>query len=311
MGFTAPPHPPIRTAEVAKRTSHSEDRTASRLLSASVIASLVAIACLMWFAAAAIAEVIGAGPDETIQQAYGPLAQQKTYSGAFEQPGDVDYLAFDVAAAGETLRFTLANTMQSCSSPDQDYCPVYATLMDASNQQVGGDTSGAGTVAIVGDSETFDWTFAQAGTYYLLMESNDNLPAGQPTYSVTIGPPPGTGSGRTSPGSGAAKRPIVKSIVVAPRQRGSVVSAKLVLGTPATRLAARLYVLRSRGRRSYVAGVVRRHVGPGTVRLSLALPASDRHALKVRHHILLLLDLTITAASGRHAEYERRVTLSG
>jgi len=38
---------------------------------------------------------------------------------------------------------------------------VYATLIDQTKHQVGGDASSAGTVATVDDKETIDWTFAR------------------------------------------------------------------------------------------------------------------------------------------------------
>ena len=152
---------------------------------AALFAALIALGVGV-SASAAKADIIGAGPDETIAQAYGPLTPGVNYSGAFSNPNDVDYLAFAVASAGESLQFTVSNTLQSCNSPDDDYCPLYATLMDQTNQQVGGDSSSAGTVATFDDTETIDWTFAAPGTYYVLMESNGNLADGQPTYTVSF-----------------------------------------------------------------------------------------------------------------------------
>lgn len=258
---------------------------------------LVGVVAAEISASPAKADIVGAGSDESIPQAYGPLLESMTYTGAFTGPQDVDYLSFAVTSAGESLHFTVSNTMQSCDSPDQDSCPLYATLMDQTNNQVGGDTSSAGTVATVNDTETIDWTFAQPGTYYLLMESNGNLPAGQPTYTVRIGPP-------------AATAPIVKSIQVARRQRGNLVTGRVVLGQPAASLRASLFALGRGGRQTYIASLTRRPVTARTYPLAIHLPASYREALKLRHTLSLVLKITIAPASGAPLNYTRRVTLT-
>jgi hypothetical protein len=263
-------------------------------------------------ASAAGADVVGGGPDETITQAAGPLLPYVSYSGAFANPGDVDYLAFRVAFAGETLGFLVANTTQSCNSPDDDSCPVYATLMDSTNQQVGGDTSGAGTVATAGDTETFSWTFAQPGTYYLLMESNGNLADGQPTYSVGVAVPGGTGGpgGSGGTGGGAGSGPVVKSITVGRRQRGNRVTAQVVLTQRAASLSATLLALGPHGRETEIAKLTRHSVAPRTYLLALALPAFYRRELEHSHRLSLVLETTVTTSSGRRLSYTRRVTLT-
>jgi hypothetical protein len=246
-------------------------------------------------ATAATADIVGAGPDETIQQAYGPLAQSVNYSGAFTGPNDSDYLAFNVASPGESLHFTVSNTMQRCNSPDKDSCPLYATLMDQTNHQVGGDNSSAGTIATVNDTETIDWTFAQAGTYYLLMESNGNLPAGQPTYTVRIGPPPPSG-------------PVVKSITVRRHQHGFSVRSVVVLGQPAASLRMTVLALAANGRRTFVATSALHSVAAGTYRPSIRLPAFWRQRLVRRGSLSLLVKFTIVTPSGSHLFFTRRVT---
>lgn len=224
----------------------------------------------------------------------------RSYSGAFATPDDVDYLAFDVASAGESLRFTVSNTLQSCNSPDLDSCPLYATLMDQTNQQVGGDTSSAGTVATVDDTETIDWTFAQPGTYYLLMESNGNLANGQPTYVVQFGPPPpagggggsGHGGGHGGGGSvGGGSGPIVNSLTVARHQRGNWVAARVALAEPAASVRETLFALHPGGRRTYVASSTRRQLAARRYRLSIRLSAPYRQALMLRHHLSLSLTI--------------------
>jgi hypothetical protein len=235
-----------------------------------------------------------------------------SYSGAFANPGDVDYLAFRVAFAGETLGFLVANTTQSCNSPDDDSCPVYATLMDQTNQQVGGDSSSAGTVATAGDTEAFSWTFAQPGTYYLLMESNGNLADGQPTYSVGVAVPGGTGGpgGPGGTGGSGGSGPAVKSITVRRRQRGNRVTAQVVLTQLVTSLSATLFALGPHGRQTEIAKQTRHSAAPRTYRLAIALPAFYRRELDHRHRLSLVLETTVTTSSGRRLDYTRRVTLT-
>ncbi|MEA2197592.1 MAG: hypothetical protein QOJ25_1643 [Solirubrobacteraceae bacterium] len=261
---------------------------------------IVATACACASASTANADIVGGGPDETIQQAYGPLMPGQSYAGAFVSSGDADYLAFQVASAGESLSFAVANTTPSCSSPDADFCPVYATLMDQTNQQVGGDGSSAGTVATAGDVEIIAWTFAEPGTYYLLMESNGNLGPGQPSYAVGLAAPADTGP----PG------PVVKSITVARRQRGNRISARVVLAHAATRLTTTLFALGPHGRQAYIASVTRHPVSARTYALTVGLSAFYRRELARRHQLSLLLKTTITMTSGRRLTYTRRVTLA-
>jgi hypothetical protein len=255
---------------------------------------------------AAKADIAGAGPDETLAQAFGPLAPNRIYSGAFTSSADVDYLAFRVASAGQSLYFAVSNTTQGCNSPDADSCPVYATLMDQANEQVGGDTSSAGTVAIAGDVETIAWTFAQPGIYYLLMESNGNLGAGEPTYSVGLAAPGGGGG----TGAGKSTGPIVKSLTVARRQRGNRISARVVFGQAAARLSATLFALGPHGRQTYIAGVTRHAVSARAYQLAIGLSAFYRRELRRRHHLSLLLTTAITTASGRLLTYARPVALT-
>ncbi len=97
------------------------------------------------------------GPDDSFSQAYGPLSQQVTYSGALRSPGDLDYFYFEITRPGEALHFTVRNTLGSCSSPG---------------------------------------TFPQSGRYYLVLESSGDLPTYtlrlDPARSGSSGVPPGT-----------------------------------------------------------------------------------------------------------------------
>jgi hypothetical protein len=294
--------------------------TRSRALALwSVLGACVLLALL---AAGARADIAGAGPDETIQQAYGPLSPSVTYSGAFSNPDDVDYLAVKVTTAGQSFHFTVSNTTPSCVSPDDDYCPVYATLMDQQNQQVGGDNSDAGTIATVADSETIDWTFAQPGTYYVLMESNGNLAPGEPRYTVSFttsggsgmggGGSSGTGGGGSSGTGGGGSSSTGGSgstVKVARHQRGPTVVASVTLASAAARLEASLYALRGSHRRRFT-HTSRRHLAAGQHRLALRLPARYRRELRYRHHLSLLVRITVLSDAGVRQTYSAPVTLT-
>lgn len=248
-------------------------------------------------------DVVSGQPDETIPQAY-PIAPGHTYSGAFDDTSyeDVDYLAFTVTKANQTFQFTVANTTQTCNDPNDAGCPVYATLMDSNNQQVGGDTSDAGTIATNGDTEVLSWTFAAPGTYYLLMESDSDLTPGSPSYTVTFGAPPPGGPGGTGPAA-----PLVRSLTVPPRQHGIRVRARVVLGQSHVRLTASLVA----GGHRVVTRLVRQGLGVGTHPLVLRLPHAYQTRLKRKHHLSLVLRLVATSASGQRTSLSRRVTLSG
>jgi hypothetical protein len=271
------------------------------LRAASARALLTATLATALWCSAASADVVPGQPDESIGQAY-PIAVGLTYRGAFDDTkyDDVDYLAVNVARAGETLEFTVQNTTGACNDPNDAGCPVYATLMDSTDRQVGGDTSDAGTIATVGDTETLDWTFAHAGTYYLLMESNGDLPAGSPSYAVSYHEISGSGSGGASG--------IVKALRVAPHQHGAAVRATIVLRHRVKRLRVTLLLLRAHRRPALLVRLTLRHLSPGRHRLVIRLPSS--YTQRRHYHLSLSLKLTITAPSGAHASFSRPVTLS-
>lgn len=268
--------------------------------------AIFALVVVMLLAPGARGEVTPGTPDESIHQAYGPIKARVTYSGAFDNTNyvDVDYLKFDVATAGQTLEFTVANTTQSCNDPNNAGCPVYATLMDQTDSQVGGDASGAGTIASANDTEVFDWTFAQPGTYYLLIESRGDLSPASPSYQVSFVPKSGTGGGGGTSGGGTPP-PIVKSLKVVAQQRGPAVIATFVLGQPAARMRATLVASQR-----LVATVTRRNLSAGTYRLVIRLPTPWRHKLKLAYHLALRLKLTVVTASGQQVSFTRRVTLN-
>lgn len=278
----------------------------------ALLVVLVAVA----FPAAGVADISGAGSDETTAQAYGPLQDGIAYSGAFVSQSDVDYLSFIVAQAGETLQFTLQNTTQVCQDPDDAGCPVYATLMDSTGQnQVGGDDSDAGTIATAGDTETFAWTFTQPGIYYVLMESDGDLPAGSPSYSLEVAGVPGSRSGGPggsggSGGSGAGNTgsPPVSSLKVTPHQRGSAVAVTLDLGRFAPWVRVTVFLAHGRGRARPVVSRTFHHLHAGHHHLVLPLPPADRRMLARGRRLSLILRITVATASGPSQRYTRPVT---
>lgn len=145
----------------------------------------------------AVAERTGGGADESPAQAQ-PIARNTVVSGAFQGPSDFfDYYSFQ-AQAGETLRFTLTDTTSCTKSNDvdQDGCPVYGWLADASNNQLGGPNSDAGGSTSVGPNgadaaqDSWVWTFSQAGTYYIGLQDDEDpaIPAGTPSYTIEVTP---------------------------------------------------------------------------------------------------------------------------
>jgi hypothetical protein len=306
---------------------------------ARVTAALLAVAATAVFTSYAVADVAGAGPDETASQAFGPLHAGIVYDGAFANQDDVDYLAFTVPAAGTTLNFSVQNTTQVCNDPYDHACPVYLTLMDATGtNQVGGSASDAGTIATYGDTESFPWTFTDPGTYYILMESDGDLSPGNPAYAVGInvtltsgrsgggggssgghgggGSTGGGSSGGGSGGSGGGANPpyagpLVRSLKVLPRQHGDAVKATIVLGQFVPRIRATLS-LRHRDRSpTVVTARTFRRLSASRHRLVVLLPAAYRRRLASGHALPLVLRLTLVTSSGARLTVSRRVRLTG
>lgn len=266
------------------------------------------------FPTSGAADISGAGPDETASQAYGPLQEGVSYSGAFAGPSDIDYLSFVVGQAGETLQFTVQNTTQVCQDPYDAGCPVYATLMDSTGQnQLGGDNSDAGTIATVGDTETFAWTFAQPGVYYVLMESDGDLPAGSPSYALAGGPGTGSSSGSGRPGgsgAGSTGPPLVRSLKVLPHQRGSAVVVTLDLGRAAPWVRATIFLAHGPGRARPVMSRRFHHLHAGRHDLVLRLPPGDQRRLTHGQRLSLVIRITLGTASGSPKRYTRTVSFT-
>jgi hypothetical protein len=252
-----------------------------------------------------LADVVGAGPDESPAQAYGPLVLNTPVAGAFVNQSDVDLLAFKIAAAGETLYFTLANTTTNCKDPNDAGCPVYATVMDQTGvNQIGGPTSDAGTIATAKDTETFGWTFPSAGTYYVELESDGDLPAGTPTYRFMVSDSPSTSIGSTGTG-GTTNSPLIDYLRVATRQRGGRIRMLLRTGRQARVLRTTLTLV---GSRSIVASRSLFAVSAGRHQITLALPARLRRRLPAGQPLKLVLRVTAVASSGPKVTRTRRIT---
>jgi hypothetical protein len=251
-------------------------------------------------------------PAEDIATAY-PTQPSTWYYGAFQPDTatyhDLDYLAFTVASAGETVQFSLQNTTAAVDPNAYEWCPVYLSILDGSDTLV---ADGAGTIATYGDTEVFDWTFPTAGTYYMVMESNGDMPAGDPTYAVSYALVSGGGPGSSPPGSsppgssppgssppgssppGSSPPLLVSSLLVPGRQHGHAVHATIVLAQAAEVRA----VLKRDGK--VIAAARRTRLAPGTHRLALRVPS----AYSRRRRLSVVLQISVGAAS-----YTRLVTL--
>jgi len=305
-----------------------------RLLAATLVAGLLP-------GAAAPADV--AGPDDSLGQAFGPLVTDTLYSGRFKSDTDVDYLAFDVAQPGQTLHFDVANTVNGCASVNLTGCPVYATLIDGGERQLGGEGSSAGTGPVTEDfsSDVIDWTFSAAGRYYVAMDSDGDRPSYSLRYRVltpapggttspggttgtggtagggsggSVGSVPGggsTGSVPAAPGSGAqrpSRRPIV-SLRVSPRQRGAILHARLNVGRALRGLTVRL---ERAGARPGTRAVAVEHlgaVGPGGRTVTLSLDAGARRTLARRGRLAVRLRVAAVPVTGARQTVRRSVLL--
>lgn len=300
----------------------------------SVARRLLGLSAALGLLGAAPAAADLGGPDDSIATAYGPLAPGTVYDGAFVSETDVDYLAFDVTAPGQTLRFDVRNTVSPCLSPDLTGCPVYATLLDASGTQLGGEGSGAGTGPVTDDApeETVDWTFPQAGRFYVAMDSGGDDPTYAISYAVVPpapatppgggsaggGPATGNGAGNAGAGGGSATTPDPLAADAKARSRAALgaVSAAPAAGAPGVRirvtvrrpLAALRVRVRDEGGRT-IAQALRADVAPATFTVRLPLGAATRRALTRRGRLTLGVSVTATPAIGAPATTRRRVRL--
>jgi hypothetical protein len=253
---------------------------------------------------------------DSIQAAYA-TQPNTTYTGAFQPDTatyhDLDYLALTVQNPGETVEFTLQNTSLCTPPGNYEYCPVYLSLLNQSNTLI---ADGAGTIATYNDTEWFDWTFQTPGTYYMVMESNGDEPAGNPTYAVSYkvvsqgsqssGAPGGNPGSNPNPNHGQpAKAPLVRSLRVASKQHGRTVRALLRLGRRGSVHAT----LRLRGSPRSIVTLRRGSLGPGSHRLSLRMPASYQKALT--YGLLVNLRISVRGRSGPSRTFSEDLLVTG
>jgi hypothetical protein len=308
-------------------TSIGSPRRTGRIVGLALVVTLC-WALLVLMAPAARADVFG--PDESIAQAGGPLQPGTTYSGAFSSPDDVDYLAFDVAQANETLHFDIVNTLTSCNNIDDDYCPMWGTLVDGNGQQLGGEGSSAGTGEVdYASSDGIDWTFASPGRYYLVLESSGDLPTFQLDFNMVTtasgggttggghghghgqgaGGKGGSGSGQApTTGTGARPGALISSITLARHQRGRQPSALVVLTQPLAQLDVQVLARVGRGARLSVVGhLLRRRPIAGLERIRVAVNGGAWLARS--HAVPVLLRLKALSLDGRTQVVQRHFTL--
>ena len=257
-----------------------------------------------------------AGPDDSLSQAFGPLVPGTLYRGAFTRPADVDYLAFDVAQAGQTLHFDVANTVRGCTSENLTGCPVYATLIDGRERQLGGEGSAAGTGPVTEDAaqDVIDWTFDTPGRYYVAMDSDGDLPTYSLRYRVvtpsagtTAGPAGGQDPPAPPPGPPpvALAAPIV-SLAIAPGQRGPAVRVRLRIGRALRSLTLELSPL---GSATLAARRRASAVGPGRRTMTLRLDPQTRAQLARRGRLRLRLRVVAVPVRGPAQTLRRTVSL--
>jgi hypothetical protein len=292
------------------------------------VAALVVAGALagMFTGSTAMADV--AGPDDSTQQAFGPMQPATWYAGAFKSEGDVDYLAIRIEEPNLALHVDVENTVSPCQSAWLNGCPVWGTLIDAQGTQVGGEGSPAGTGEVdAGASDVIDWTFATAGAYYLAMDSAGDLPTYRVRQIATPPAPagaggagggggqggdsgtPGTGSsGAGAPGgegSGSSPPLPAASLVVASRQRGAAVRARLLVRRALRRLT--LTVGRPGG--PALASLRLASVRAGRRMVVLRLGPAGRRALARAGRLRLTVRLVAVPSSGSRVVLRRGVIL--
>jgi hypothetical protein len=296
------------------------------------VVALLGTAALAAMFAGSTATADVAGPDDSIQQAFGPLQPATWYAGAFKSDGDVDYLTIGVAEPNLVLHVDVENTVSPCQSMWLNGCPVWGTLIDAQGTQVGGEGSAAGTAEVdAGASDVIDWTFATAGTYYLAMDSAGDLPTYRVRQVATVPAAPGPGSAAGggqaggsgtppapgSPGSGAgagtsggegsgSSPPLpATSLVVASPQRGTAVRARLLV----RRALRRLTVTVGRPGGPALASLRLTSVRAGRRHVALRLGPAGRLALARAGRLRLTVRLVAVPSSGRRLVLRRGVIL--
>ncbi|HEU0317030.1 MAG TPA: hypothetical protein VFR49_06855 [Solirubrobacteraceae bacterium] len=283
------------------------------------LSGAVALAGTLAMAGPALADI--AGPDDSIQQAFGPMSSGSSYSGAFVSPGDVDYLAIAVARPNTMVHVDVENTVAACASPNLTGCPIWGSLIDGQGGQVGGEGSTAGTGEVdAGASDVIDWTFSAAGTYYLAIDSSGDLP----TYRVREtaiepglpgGAPAGSpGSAGGQPGSGPAGGTTTGghpstgqavTLALSRHQRGDTIRARLVVRRPVRLLTLSVTTPSSR----LLASARLTSVPVGRRTVALRLGRAGRGALVRAGRLRLTVRLVAQPVTGGPQSTVRSTTL--
>jgi uncharacterized cupredoxin-like copper-binding protein len=248
--------------------------------------ALILAAALLAVPAIALANVNGQTANS--QASAFPMTAGVTYSGDFQSQTETEYLSFQVPRAGTSLHFVLRNTTGSCVNPSSETpCPVFGTLIDAHGQQVGGEGSSAGTSRIdAGKSGVIDWTFTQAGTYWVAVDSSGDFP----TFSISY----------------RDVTKVLTSLIARSTQRGTAVRAVAKVGRPCKRIVARLV----RGSATLGKSVLR-NVRTGRVPIKVPLNRAGRSLLARNHKLRLKLVVVATPTTGSSQTRSRTVTLKG
>jgi hypothetical protein len=308
-------------------------------MSRSILTGLLVVGALAAPPAALADLQTGSGTvaADTAATAY-PTQPGVTYSGTLNPDTstyhDLDYLSFTVSA-GETIQFTFQNTTVG-TDPQfpltcDNYCEEFLSL-DKPNPSYPpppdalGLCDGAGTRATYGDTEIFNWTFGTAGTYYMIIEDDGDLPLSYAASYQVVSTSGGTDScqtsGTTGGGTGGGGHgckhhcgtgggtstpppPLVRFVRVVPRQRGTAVKATVTLGQQAK--SVRIALL---SHQKTIDGIRRAPLGPGRHKYKLRLPAKYKRMLAARHRLSLLVRITVHGKSGETETFKRHVKLS-
>lgn len=216
-----------------------------------------------------------------------PTTPRTIYSGDFQTQTETEYLSFQVTRVNQRFHFDVSNTTTHCTNPSSlTPCPVFATLVTAAGQQVGGEGSSAGTSEVdAGRSDVIDWTFRTTGTYYVAVDSSGDFP----TFTVAYT--------RTDP-------PVIASLTARSPQYGKVVKGVVRLGRAVRRVDARLlYGTQTIGRR------ILRDLRSGRHTVYIKLNRAGRVLLSDKQRLRLRLKVTVTPRAGHVATRSLRVTL--
>jgi hypothetical protein len=309
-------------------------------MSRSILIAVLLIGALA-AAPVAIADIQTGGGTvaaDTAATAY-PAQPGVTYNGTLNPDTstyhDLDYLAF-TATAGETIQVTFQNTTVG-SKPSfplscDNYCEEFLSL-DKPNPSYPPPPdalplcNGAGTRATYGDTEIFNWTFGTAGTYYMIIEDDGDLPLSYAASYQVVSASGGTDSclsGGTTGGTGSGCKhhcgtggngkgstttapppPLVRFVRVLPKQSGTTVKASLTLGQWAKSVRVQLLL-----RQKTIAAVRRAPLGPGGHKFKLALPGAERRMLAAQHKLSLVVRMTVHGKTGVTETFNRRVKLT-